>query len=63
MSYTPENEQIEGLLARCLDDLEYLRERMMNRLRSPDWGSDHKAELRLAVTQVTEVQLTLARLQ
>jgi hypothetical protein len=63
MSYTPDEQQIETPIENCLSHLEELRRRMMNRLLSPDWQEEHKADLRFAISQLTELQITLTRLR
>lgn len=61
MSYTPPDQEINKFLLQTLDGLEGLRAAMLKRLLHSDWSSSHKEDLRTAVTQITEVQMTLAK--
>ena len=63
MSYTPETEKISDLITPCVENLEAIRERMMNRLSSTstNYSELHLVDLRIAIGQITSLELTLLR--
>ena len=63
MSYTPDNQLLEGALERFILASEDVRERMQNRLDADDWSDEHIEELHNITQKLYGLELRLRKLK
>jgi hypothetical protein len=63
MSYTPEEQQIEGPVDKIFDAIEEFRKAAHERLAHPnDWSQEHRTELYETLKLLLDVQMKLSKL-